>query len=71
MRNHIEVEKRKALFKPNSRIVLTQDIADPFTPLKKGLKGTVRYVDDMGTVHPVWDSGSTLGAVLEDKIALI
>lgn len=44
---------------------------DPYTPLLKGLKGIVRHVDDMGTVHVDWENGSTLGAVLEDKIEII
>ena len=32
-----------------------------------GTQGTVRDVDDMGTVHVSWDNGSSLGVVyLED-----
>lgn len=27
-----------------------------------GTKGTVRWVDDIGTVHVDWDNGSMLGA---------
>jgi len=31
--------------------------------------GTVRFVDDMGTIHINWDNGSSLGAVWgEDEI---
>jgi len=37
---------------------------------KKEKKGTVKYVDDIGTVHIRWDSGILLGAVLEDEIEL-
>ena len=36
---------------------------DPYTSLTTGDKGTVRFVDDMGTVHISWDCGSSLGAV--------
>jgi hypothetical protein len=36
---------------------------DPYTDLKPGARGRVRLVDDMGTVHVDWDSGSTLGLV--------
>ena len=36
---------------------------DPYTSLTAGDKGTVRFVDDMGTVHISWDCGSSLGAV--------
>lgn len=37
--------------------------ADPYTKLKPGERGTVSFVDDFGTVHVKWDSGSTLGMV--------
>ncbi len=36
---------------------------DPYTKLTAGDKGTVRCVDDMGTIHISWDCGSSLGAV--------
>lgn len=36
---------------------------DPYTSLTTGDKGTVRSVDDMGTIHISWDCGSSLGAV--------
>ena len=36
---------------------------DPYTSLTTGDKGTVRFVDDMGTIHIRWDCGSSLGAV--------
>ena len=36
---------------------------DPYTSLTVGDKGTVRFVDDIGTVHISWDCGSSLGAV--------
>lgn len=31
-----------------------------------GTHGTVRDVDDMGTVHIIWDNGSCLGACVLD-----
>lgn len=34
---------------------------DQYTNLKKGDLGTVSFVDDFGTVHVNWDSGSSLG----------
>lgn len=33
-----------------------------------GTKGTVMFVDDIGTVHVLWDNGSTLGAVYGEDI---
>jgi hypothetical protein len=36
---------------------------DPWTKLEPGERGTVSFVDDVGTVHVTWDSGSRLGLV--------
>jgi hypothetical protein len=36
---------------------------DPFTKLQPGDRGTVRFSDDLGTVHIDWDNGSNLGLV--------
>lgn len=46
--------------------------SDPYTNLKPGDRGTVDFVDDMGTIHVNWDNGSTLGLVPgEDKFRII
>ena len=36
---------------------------DPYSKLLPGDKGTVKFVDDMGTIHVSWDKGSSLGLV--------
>lgn len=37
---------------------------DPYNKkLKPGCRGTVRCVDDIGTIHVSWDCGSRLGVV--------
>ena len=36
---------------------------DPYTKLTAGDKGTVKHVDDIGTIHISWDCGSSLGVV--------
>ena len=36
---------------------------DPYSRLRPGDKGTVLFVDDIGTVHVSWDRGSSLGVV--------
>jgi len=42
---------------------------DPYSRLKPGDKGTVDFVDDIGTLFCNWDSGSTLGVVYgEDEV---
>ena len=37
--------------------------SDPYTNLKAGDRGTVEFIDDMGTIHVAWDNGSMLGLV--------
>lgn len=46
---------------------------DPYRfDLKEGAMGTVRYVDDIGTIHVSWDCGSSLGVVFgEDSCTRI
>lgn len=36
---------------------------DPYSRLQPGDEGTVRFIDDAGTVHVDWDNGSGLGLV--------
>lgn len=36
-----------------------------------GTKGTVKSVDDMGTIHIRWDSGSSLGVVYGEDVCKI
>lgn len=49
------------------RLVAT---TDPWTKLKPGDVGTVEDVDDIGTIHVRWDTGSCLGMVPgQDRIA--
>lgn len=38
---------------------------DEYTRLTPGEKGTVSFIDSMGTIHVDWDSGSSLGLVRE------
>lgn len=45
------------------RLLYTNDI---FTRLQPGAEGTVMLIDVMGTIHVNWDSGSSLGLVVED-----
>ena len=62
------VEKTKRRYPAGTRVELVF-MDDPYRDMPKGLKGTVRMVDDTATVHVNWDNGSTLGAVYgEDKI---
>jgi hypothetical protein len=45
---------------------------DPYAPVPSGTKGTVEFVDDMGTIHMQWDNGRTLGLIDgEDEFMII
>ena len=56
------VKKMKDTYQPGTRIMLDSMGDDP-RPIPPGPKGTVRTVDDMGTVHCDFDNGRRLGLV--------
>lgn len=56
------IESIRRNYPEGTRVALVQ-MDDPYTKLRPGDQGTVIAVDDIGTVHIQWDSGSTLGAV--------
>ena len=54
-----------------SKVRLIQ-MDDPYTTIPKGTIGTVSKVDDAGTIHVSWETGSSLGIVYGvDKCELI
>lgn len=56
------VERVQKAYPTGTRVELVH-MDDPYSQLKPGNKGTVRLVDDTGTVFVDWDSGSGLGIV--------
>ena len=45
---------------------------DKYTKLKAGDEGTIKFVDDMGTIHVKWDNGEGLGLIPgEDKYTIL
>ena len=61
------VENIKRTYPPGTRIELIS-MSDPYAPIPSGTKGTVSFVDDMGTIHPKWDNGRSLGVIVgEDE----
>ena len=45
---------------------------DPYnTRLKPGCRGTVKYIDDCGTIFVFWDCGSSLGVVYGEDTCLV
>ncbi len=61
-RQHRQAQRYKEAYPPGTRIVLNH-MSDPYRPVPDGMRGTVRVVDDMGTIHMNWDNGRTLGLV--------
>lgn len=61
-RNHELLIELRERYPKGTRIQLIQ-MDDPYTKLVQGDKGTVNFVDDIGTIHVIWDSGATLGIV--------
>ena len=59
------VQRMKDTYKPGMRIELDFMGDDP-RPIPPGTRGTVRIVDDMGTVHCDFDNGRRLGLVPEE-----
>lgn len=61
------LEDLKNSYPRGTRVKLIK-MEDPYTKIEPGTKGTVTGVDDIGTIHVNWDSGSSLGIVFgEDK----
>ncbi len=62
-----EIERLKAQCPEGTRVVL-EHMDDPYSKLKPGDRGTVKFVDDIGSVFADWDCGSGLGlAYGEDR----
>jgi len=65
------VERLRMKYPSGTRVELVC-MDDPYTKLMPGDKGTVSFVDDIGTVHVNWDCGSSLGVAFgEDEIKKI
>ena len=65
--NEWEKQRRKAeylkkVYPPGTRIVLNSMGDDP-RPIENGMHGTVKVVDDIGTVHCDFDNGRSLGLI--------
>ena len=69
---HPELLKQlKEYYKPGSRVKLIQ-MRDPYTDLRQGDRGTVSFVDDIGSIHVNWDRGSSLAVLFgEDQCVKI
>ncbi len=57
-----QVESIRKNYPPGTRIILN-NMNDPYSPVESGTSGTVRYVDDAGTLAVAWDNGRSLSLV--------
>ena len=65
---HPEMLKQLKSYYPKGTRVKLIKMNDPYTKIEPGTLGTVTGVDDIGTIHVNWDSGSSLGvAFIEDE----
>lgn len=65
------IARLRARYPKGTRIELAA-MDDPYTKLPTGLRGTVEFVDDMGTIHTRWDNGFGLGVVYgADQIKIV
>ena len=62
MYNRRRVEMMKERYPEGTRIFLDSMPNDP-RPIPPGTKGTVDFVDDMGTLHCKFDNGRSLGVI--------
>lgn len=62
MLNNENIERLRSQYPVGTRIELIF-MDDPYTTLTSGDQGTVKFVDDIGTIHVSWDKGSSLGLV--------
>lgn len=70
MLSTVDVKTLRELYPAGTRIRLLKmdDIQAPPT----GTEGTVAFIDDAGTIHMRWDTGSSLGLISgEDEFEVL
>lgn len=55
------ITRLREKYPEGTRVELVHMGDDPYSKLVPGDKGTVKHIDDMGTIHVSWDKGSSLG----------
>ena len=69
--NRETLDRLRKEYPVGARVELIE-MDDPYTTkLVPGCRGTVRCVDDIGTIHVSWDCGSSLGVVYEEDVCKI
>ena len=62
-----QAARYKENYPPGTRIMLLRMENDPH-PVASGTRGTVKYVDDIGTLHCRFDNGRSLGVVPDEDL---
>ena len=62
MPTRAQVERLRREYPAGTRLELVE-MDDPFTSLRRGDKGTVQGVDDLGQIMMKWDKGSSLSLI--------
>ena len=57
-----QIETLRLIYPAGTRLELVRMGDDPH-PVAPGTKGTVRVVDDRGTIHMDWDNGRRIGLI--------
>lgn len=57
-----EVEKLRKEYLPGTKVRCIY-MDDPYNPVPSNTEGIVEKVDDSGTIHVIWDNGSSLGLI--------
>ena len=58
-----EIQNIKEKYIEGTKIELIK-MYDNTNPVPKGTKGIVDFVDDIGTIHMKWETGSSLGLIV-------
>ena len=59
-----EIERLRKKYLEETRVRLFSMTGEP--QMQEGLTGTVRFVDDIGSIHVDWDNGSTLALIPDE-----
>lgn len=57
-----EAQRYKEMYPRGTRLELIS-MDDPYSRIEEGTRGTVQFVDDLGSIHMLWDNGRTLAIV--------
>ena len=63
------LKQLKEYYTTGTRVMLIR-MSDPYTNLRQGDRGTVSFVDDIGSIHVNWDSGGNLAVLFSEDYAV-